>query len=157
MKIEVFSRAEDGEYFIKMLLLPLTRQTSWNKLWYNGEFIPYGLQCADSSHLPTAANTQPWPSNQSISPSYPLRLVLKRQMNQSRALPRTFTRRSKKEVYRYFLKVYFMPPRFYERPTSVPVFVDQKKSREDFCFYEKKAKSENSIQGLLGSKLLQRQ
>ena len=27
---------------------------------------------------------------------------------------------------------------FYEQPVLVPVFVNQKKSKEDFCFYKKK-------------------
>lgn len=44
-----------------------------------------------------------------------------------------------------FSKVHFPPIRFYKRPTSVPVFTTQKKSKEDFCFYKEKAKSKNSI------------
>lgn len=33
-----------------------------------------------------------------------------------------------------FLKVCFMPLHFLERPTLVPVFLNQKNSEEDFCF-----------------------
>lgn len=42
-------------------------------------------------------------------------------------------------------KVHFRPLGFCEGPTLVPVFTNQKKSKEDFRFYEKKVKSENSI------------
>lgn len=53
-----------------------------------------------------------------------------------------------------FPKVHLMPFHFYER-TLVPVFIKQKKSKEDFCFYKKNTKSENSIQHLFFSELLQ--
>lgn len=36
-----------------------------------------------------------------------------------------------------FPKVDVLPFHFYERPMLVPVFVNQKKSEEDFCFYKK--------------------
>lgn len=39
----------------------------------------------------------------------------------------------------HFLKVPFTPLRFLERLTLVPVFANQKKSEENFHFYEKKA------------------
>ena len=48
-----------------------------------------------------------------------------------------------------FLKIWVIPLHFYERPTLVPVSTNQKKSEEDVWFYEKKAKSKNSIQHLL--------
>lgn len=46
-------------------------------------------------------------------------------------------------LYRYppFSKVSFTPLCFYERPTSVPVFIHWKKSQEDFQFYEKRGKA----------------
>ena len=36
----------------------------------------------------------------------------------------------------YFSKVRFTPPRFYERPTLVPVFTNLKKPKENFYFYQ---------------------
>ena len=38
----------------------------------------------------------------------------------------------------HFLKVHFMSLPFYKRPTLIPVFANQKKSMEDFQFYEKR-------------------
>lgn len=43
----------------------------------------------------------------------------------------------------HFLKVYVMPLCFYERPTSVPLFTNWKKSNNSFAFVKKKARSEN--------------
>ena len=37
-----------------------------------------------------------------------------------------------------FLKAHFTSFQFYEIPTLVPVFTNQKKSEEDFYIYEKK-------------------
>lgn len=39
-------------------------------------------------------------------------------------------------MYKYlrFLRLHIMPLCFYERLTLVPVFANQKKSEEDFCF-----------------------
>ena len=45
-----------------------------------------------------------------------------------------------------FLKVPFMSLQFYERPTLVPVFTNQKESEEGFHFYEKETKTRNSVQ-----------
>ena len=56
----------------------------------------------------------------------------------------------------HFWKVRFMPLCFYDRPTLVSVFANQKKS-EEFCFYKRKVKSKNSIQCWFCSELLQRQ
>ena len=50
-----------------------------------------------------------------------------------------------------FLKVPFMSLQFYERPTLVPVFTNQKESEESFHFYEKETKNRNSVQGLFCS------
>ena len=45
-------------------------------------------------------------------------------------------------LYRYpcFQKVLFMPLCSYERPTLVPVFTNQNKSEDDFCFCQKRQK-----------------
>lgn len=43
---------------------------------------------------------------------------------------------------------------YYRKPTSVPVSTNQKKSEEDFHFYEKKAKSQNNFQCLFHSEPL---
>ena len=40
----------------------------------------------------------------------------------------------------YFSKILFILLHFKESPTWVPVFSNQKNSKEDFCFYEKKSK-----------------
>ena len=40
----------------------------------------------------------------------------------------------------HFLKVQVMPLHFYKRPTLVPVFVNQKKSQDDFSLLRKKGK-----------------
>ena len=47
----------------------------------------------------------------------------------------------------HFSKIHFTPLCFYERPTLVPAFTNQKKSKEHFHFYEK-AESKNSIRYL---------
>lgn len=38
------------------------------------------------------------------------------------------------------LKILFILLHFKESPTLVPIFSNQKNSKEDFCFYEKKQK-----------------
>jgi len=43
---------------------------------------------------------------------------------------------------------------FYEGAPLGPVFINRKKSKEDFHFYEKRWKSKNSVQGLFFSELL---
>ena len=58
--------------------------------------------------------------------SYLLRLVHKRQMNQSRAPVRTFTGRRCTSMP-WVWKVHFVALHFYERPTWAPVFAIQKK------------------------------
>ena len=83
--------------------------------------------------------------------SYLLRLVHKRQMNQSRAPVRTFTGRRCTSMP-WVWKVHFVALHFYERPTWAPVFANQKKPSQ-----KRETKSENSIQGLFCSELLQRQ
>lgn len=51
-------------------------------------------------------------------------------------------------LYRYpsFFKSCFPPLHFYETAILVPIFAHLKKSKEGFYFYERKVKSENSIQ-----------
>ena len=44
-----------------------------------------------------------------------------------------------------FREVRFMPLHFYERTTLVSVFVNPKKSEEDFCFYEKRRKAKTAL------------
>ena len=49
----------------------------------------------------------------------------------------------------WILKSHSMPLWFYETHTFVPAFINGKKFKEDFCFYEKKKmKNENSVQHL---------
>ena len=40
----------------------------------------------------------------------------------------------------HFPKVHFMPIYLYERPTLIPIFANQKKSKEDFCFHKERRK-----------------
>ena len=57
-----------------------------------------------------------------------------------------------------FLKVHFIKSaRFHEKSTWVHVFANHREYKEDFSFYKKKAKSENSVQHLFGIKPLWRQ
>ena len=44
------------------------------------------------------------------------------------------------DLNKLFLKVHFTPLSFYESPTLGPIFINQKKSKEDFHFYQKKKK-----------------
>ena len=48
-------------------------------------------------------------------------------------------------------QVCFIALLFHERSVIVPVFPNHKKFQDDFCFYEKKTKSKNSIQHLFCS------
>ena len=47
----------------------------------------------------------------------------------------------------HFMKVCVMPLCFYQRPTLVPVFTNQKKkkSKDDFCFYKKRQKAKIAL------------
>ena len=45
----------------------------------------------------------------------------------------------------WVLKVHFMSPCFYERLTLIPGFSNQKKSQDDFHFYEKKVKKHSAF------------
>lgn len=45
-------------------------------------------------------------------------------------------------------QVRITPLSFYERPTFIPVFTNQKKAKEDFFSLQKKVKSENRVRHL---------
>lgn len=45
-------------------------------------------------------------------------------------------------------QVRITPLRFYERPTFISVFTNQKKAKEDFFSLQKKVKSENRVRRL---------
>ena len=49
-----------------------------------------------------------------------------------------------------------MPLHFYKRPTLVPVFINQNKSEEDFCFYEKRLKVKIALRVCFAVFVLQR-
>ena len=49
------------------------------------------------------------------------------------------------------MKAHFTPFQFYEVPTLVLVFTNQKKSEEDFDIYEKKVKKKINLQCLFCS------
>lgn len=45
----------------------------------------------------------------------------------------------------HFSKVRFLPLHFYKRPTFVPAFANRKKSKENFCFYNKRQKTKIAV------------